>query len=731
MVTYPSWYDPNKYGAVGTPYPDDREQVRLYLRDAAERHGLDPDQWEMVGRTEALNAFHPNQVDYGGDDGTSFGPLQMRYGGGLADDFTNKFGIPVQQDWRKAVDYAVGRGATDGLGYWHGWKGDPNPIKLATNVAQQGVQAAGNAAQAVGGAVQNAGSAASGALTRAANVGAGAVGDVGRSAVNAARQVAGVGGGGGAASIPQLQAVEGRNPDMSRVDPRLLDIMRGAQQFLPQGYSVRVLEGYNPNGHVQNSMHHQAGAGALDMVVYDPQGRQIPNEGNDPTGVYHILAQGAYTYQQKFYPDLNGKLAWGGAFGTVSGGQTPDLMHFDLGGERGHFTANLPSRMGPLQGVQVASTGAPGQIGGQGVPQSASAYVAPLSSAPAQQAIAGTYPQTGGVGGQAPNYAQLSPAGAMISGLMHPSNTNSPLMGLLRQTLPSAVNNLFAGTGTPQGMPGMPSGWQRAQVGAPGGSWVDSAGNPLGSPFGAVGYGVPTAAPVRVAGPPMAGGAPPQQQSIGPRDFAPQAAPAPGGLGNIPAAEAPAQTFYHPNVAPGPAQDMGVGPHDFSPAAPTNNAMGIGNRLVSPLPIFANYNPAKFTPAASPPAPQLEAQQPGLANAQAPQPSAADIFGPKNLQSGRSGWLGPTSQDTSQMQPGVKNWSPPPDPYANDGWGSNPFGAQPAQAAPSGAAQPASPGFSLNLGVGNVLGGFLSGALAPPPGDPGFEPFGADPLPGP
>jgi hypothetical protein len=163
----------------------------------------------------------------------------------------------------------------------------------------------------------------------------------------------------------QLMASPGRSPNLSGVDPRLQDIVANGASYLPDGYSVKVNEGYNPSGHVANSQHHIEGAGALDIQIFGPDGKAIPNRGNDESGLYTKLAQGAYTYQQSKYPDLNGKLAWGGAFETSPGSGTPDLMHFDLGGERGRFSDNLLSKLGPLSGETRQASSAPqGDYGG-------------------------------------------------------------------------------------------------------------------------------------------------------------------------------------------------------------------------------------------------------------------------------------------------------------------------------------------------------------------------------
>lgn len=146
----------------------------------------------------------------------------------------------------------------------------------------------------------------------------------------------------------ELAATPGRNPDIANVDPRLRDILGGAQRYLPKGYTATVNEGYNPHGHVGASQHHVKGSGALDVSITDPHGRVLPNEGGDPTGMYTRLARGAYTEMKNRHPDLEGKLAWGGAFGASRHNRKQDLMHFDLGGERGAYVANRLSNLGTI-----------------------------------------------------------------------------------------------------------------------------------------------------------------------------------------------------------------------------------------------------------------------------------------------------------------------------------------------------------------------------------------------
>lgn len=146
----------------------------------------------------------------------------------------------------------------------------------------------------------------------------------------------------------------GRNPDIKDVDRRLIEIVSAGAAHLPSGYRVTINEGYNPAGHVPASQHHIYGRGAIDVQIWTPDGQPIPNKGYDSTGLYRQLAQYSYGEMQARYPELDGKLAWGGSFPTSRVGQTPDLMHFDIGGERGTLAPVL-SKLGAIPGVQYGT----------------------------------------------------------------------------------------------------------------------------------------------------------------------------------------------------------------------------------------------------------------------------------------------------------------------------------------------------------------------------------------
>lgn len=130
--------------------------------------------------------------------------------------------------------------------------------------------------------------------------------------------------------------------DLSAVNPNLVEIARDAAAGLPPGYSVEVTSGARSGG-LRGSQHH--GGNALDVQLMGPDG-PIPNRGEDLTGMYGRYARMALGAQLKMHPELAGKLGWGGNFETSPGSGVRDLMHLDLGGDRGRF-GNL-GEMGPL-----------------------------------------------------------------------------------------------------------------------------------------------------------------------------------------------------------------------------------------------------------------------------------------------------------------------------------------------------------------------------------------------
>ena len=96
---------------------------------------------------------------------------------------------------------------------------------------------------------------------------------------------------------------------------------------------------------------------AQDWQIIDPQGNPVANRGSDASGLYTLLAQNAYGYQEKNYPELTGAFQWGGQFGTSARNPNePDLMHFDIGGRRGRIKQYSRENIGAaLPPVSIAN----------------------------------------------------------------------------------------------------------------------------------------------------------------------------------------------------------------------------------------------------------------------------------------------------------------------------------------------------------------------------------------
>ena len=106
-------------------------ETEAYIRSAASKRGIDPDIAVRVARSEGLGD------SYTGDEGSSFGPFQLHYGGvpgtskgnrvsGLGDEFTAKTGLHASDPstTRDQIDFSLDHARAHGWGAWHGWKGD-------------------------------------------------------------------------------------------------------------------------------------------------------------------------------------------------------------------------------------------------------------------------------------------------------------------------------------------------------------------------------------------------------------------------------------------------------------------------------------------------------------------------------------------------------------------------------------------------------------------------------
>ncbi len=97
--------------------------VESYIRQAAAARGIDPNVAVRVAKGEG-GLSDPLQQSYVVKDGkreTSYGPFQLRIGGGLGDKALAAGIDPRKEsDWKKGVDFALNHAAVHGWGEWYG-----------------------------------------------------------------------------------------------------------------------------------------------------------------------------------------------------------------------------------------------------------------------------------------------------------------------------------------------------------------------------------------------------------------------------------------------------------------------------------------------------------------------------------------------------------------------------------------------------------------------------------
>jgi hypothetical protein len=146
------------------------------------------------------------------------------------------------------------------------------------------------------------------------------------------------------------------------VDPRLRESLARAKTEFEAAHPGYTLYAYSGHRWSKGQGPHGTKTGAVDVMIRDPNGKDIPNEGGDKTGLYSEYARRTYGHVLVDHPELKDWYEWGGSFGTQrpSGGP-PDLMHHDLSGARGKTYPEYNIRkLGPIYpDPKVASTTTP------------------------------------------------------------------------------------------------------------------------------------------------------------------------------------------------------------------------------------------------------------------------------------------------------------------------------------------------------------------------------------
>jgi hypothetical protein len=111
-------------GSTGRPDRDDPRGLSAYIRETAQKYGIDPEIAIKVAKSEGLRSFRSGVRQKSGQEEPSWGAFQLYTGGGLGNEFQKATGLdPSDPANEKAtIDYALRTAAKVGWGPWHGAK---------------------------------------------------------------------------------------------------------------------------------------------------------------------------------------------------------------------------------------------------------------------------------------------------------------------------------------------------------------------------------------------------------------------------------------------------------------------------------------------------------------------------------------------------------------------------------------------------------------------------------
>jgi hypothetical protein len=103
-----------------------KAEIRSYIRQAAIARGIDPAialrVYNGEGASARISEGMQSFVVKNGVRETSYGPFQLKVGGGLGDKFVKKTGLDVKDigTYKQQVDFALNHAAKNGWGAWYG-----------------------------------------------------------------------------------------------------------------------------------------------------------------------------------------------------------------------------------------------------------------------------------------------------------------------------------------------------------------------------------------------------------------------------------------------------------------------------------------------------------------------------------------------------------------------------------------------------------------------------------
>ena len=107
------------------------DELEIMIRNSATQRGMDPEVAVRVWRSEGGTAYQSNiSRDGKGSEGgkeASYGPFQLYTGGGLGNDYEEKYGVDLKDDntpegIQRQIDFALNQAIKKGWGPWNGAK---------------------------------------------------------------------------------------------------------------------------------------------------------------------------------------------------------------------------------------------------------------------------------------------------------------------------------------------------------------------------------------------------------------------------------------------------------------------------------------------------------------------------------------------------------------------------------------------------------------------------------
>jgi len=104
-------------------------ELETMIRNSAEQRGMDPDVAVRVWRSEGGTSYQSNvpRGGKGSEDGreASYGPFQLYTGGGLGNEYEEKYGVDLRDDntpegIQRQIDFALNKAVEKGWGPWKG-----------------------------------------------------------------------------------------------------------------------------------------------------------------------------------------------------------------------------------------------------------------------------------------------------------------------------------------------------------------------------------------------------------------------------------------------------------------------------------------------------------------------------------------------------------------------------------------------------------------------------------